>query len=102
MIDHLYKQWNIKNEHIVSDVFTGYESVYDKLDSYNKEQYDKDPEAVIDEVFNIYRSIGLVPIMAASRYYKKCHNIPQIMIGFLLRFFLTKIDASLPIFNLLV
>ena len=63
MIDHLYKQWNIKNEHIVSDVFTGYESVYDKLDSYNKEQYDKDPDAVIDAVFNIYRSIGLVPII---------------------------------------
>ena len=63
MIDHLYKQWNIKNEHVVSDVFTGYESVYDKLDAFSKEQYDKDPDAVIDEVFNIYRSIGLVPII---------------------------------------
>ena len=71
MIDHLYKQWNIKNEHIVSDVFTGYESVYDKLDSYNKEQYDKDPDAVIDAVFNIYRSIGLVPII----YYTEQFNV---------------------------
>ena len=63
MIDHLYKQWNIKQQHIVSDQFTGYESVYNQLDSYTKEQYNKDPQAVINEVFDIYRSIGLVPIV---------------------------------------
>lgn len=63
MIDHLYKIWNIKDQHIVADQFTGYESIYDKLDSYTKEQYDKDPQAVIDEVFELYRSIGLVPIV---------------------------------------
>jgi len=62
LIDHLHTSWEIKDHHIVADQFTGYESVYDKLDSFNKAQYDKDPEAVIDEVFNIYRSIGLVPI----------------------------------------
>ena len=63
MITSLYKTWEIKDHHIVADQFTGYESVYDKLDSFDKEQYDKDSEAVIDEVFNIYRSIGLVPIV---------------------------------------
>lgn len=63
MITDLYKTWDIKDHHIVADQFTGYESVYDKLDSFDKEQYDKDPQAVIDEVFNIYRSIGLVPIV---------------------------------------
>ena len=62
MIDHLHKIWNIKDHHIVADQFTGYESVYDKLDSFDKVQYDKDPEGTIDQVFNIYRSIGLVPI----------------------------------------
>ena len=63
MIDHLYKIWNIKDKHVVADQFTGYESIYDKLDSYTKEQYDKDPKVVIDEVFELYRSIGLVPIV---------------------------------------
>ena len=63
MIDHLYNIWNIKDQHVVADQFTGYESIYDKLDSYTKEQYDKDPQAVIDEVFELYRSIGLVPIV---------------------------------------
>ena len=63
MIDHLYNIWNIKDQHIVADQFTGYESIYDKLDGYKKEQYDKDPQAVIDEVFALYRSIGLVPIV---------------------------------------
>ena len=63
MIDHLHNTWKIRSEHIVADQFTGYESVYEKLDSYTKEQYDKDPQAVIDEVFNLYRRIGLVPIV---------------------------------------
>jgi len=63
LITDLYKTWEIKDHHIVADQFTGYESVYDKLDSFDKEQYDKDPQAVIDEVFNIYRSVGLVPIV---------------------------------------
>jgi SAM-dependent methyltransferase len=63
LIDHLYNIWNIKDQHVVADQFTGYESIYDKLDRYTKEQYDKDPQAVIDEVFELYRSIGLVPIV---------------------------------------
>jgi len=63
LIDHLYKIWNIKDQHVVADQFTGHESIYDKLDSYTKEQYDKDPKVVIDEVFELYRSIGLVPIV---------------------------------------
>jgi len=63
LIDHLHNTWKIRSEHIVADQFTGYESVYEKLDSYTKEQYDKDPQAVIDEVFNLYRRIGLVPIV---------------------------------------
>ena len=63
MIDHLHKTWNILPQHITSDEFTGYESVYDQLDSFNKAQYDADPQDTIDQVFEIYRSIGLVPIV---------------------------------------
>ena len=63
MIDHLHKTWNILPQHITSDEFTGYESVYDQLDAFDKAQYDTDPQGTIDQVFEIYRNIGLVPIV---------------------------------------
>ena len=63
MIDHLHKTWNILPQHITSDEFTGYESVYNQLDAFDKAQYDADPQGTIDQVFEIYRSIGLVPIV---------------------------------------
>ena len=63
MIDHLHKTWNILPQHITSDEFTGYESVYDQLDAFDKAQYDADPEGTIERVYNIYRSINLVPIV---------------------------------------
>ena len=62
-IDKLHKLWNLESKHIVADEFTGYESVYSKLDKFTKDIYDKDPEGTIDKVFDIYRSIGLVPIV---------------------------------------
>ena len=34
MIDKLFKTWNIK--HAEGDEFTGYESVYDQLDVFDK------------------------------------------------------------------
>lgn len=63
MIADLYKIWNVKNEHIFGNVFTGYESIYETLDTFTKEEYEKDPEGVIDRVFAAYRSINLVPIL---------------------------------------
>ena len=63
MINHLHKTWNILAQHITSDEFTGYESVYDQLDAFDKAQYDTDPQGTIDQVFEIYRNIGLVPIV---------------------------------------
>ena len=63
MIDHLHKTWNILPQHITSDEFTGYESVYDQLDTFDKAQYDADPQGTIEKVYNIYRSIDLVPIV---------------------------------------
>ena len=63
MIDHLHKTWNILPQHITSDEFTGYESVYDQLDAFDKAQYDADPQGTIEKVYTIYRSIDLVPIV---------------------------------------
>jgi SAM-dependent methyltransferase len=63
LIDHLYKTWNVLPQHITSDEFTGYESVYDQLDAFDKAQYDADPQGTIEKVYNIYRSIDLVPIV---------------------------------------
>jgi|TARA_B110000238_G_scaffold83664_1_gene92055 SAM-dependent methyltransferase len=63
LIDHLHKTWNVLPQHITSDEFTGYESVYDQLDAFDKAQYDADPQGTIEKVYNIYRSIDLVPIV---------------------------------------
>jgi len=63
LIDHLHKTWNILPQHITSDEFTGYESVYDQLDAFDKAQYDADPQGTIEKVYTIYRSIDLVPIV---------------------------------------
>ena len=63
MINELHDIWNIKTHHQVSDIFTGYESVYEQLDTFTKEVYDKDPAGTINSVFDIYRDIGLVPII---------------------------------------
>jgi len=63
LIDHLHSTWGIKPEHITGGEFTGYEPVFEQLDSFDKVQYDADPAGTIDQVFNIYRSIGLVPIV---------------------------------------
>ena len=63
MIIQLHKTWNILPQHITSDEFTGYESVYDQLDSFNKAQYDADPQGTIEKIYTIYRSIDLVPIV---------------------------------------
>jgi SAM-dependent methyltransferase len=63
MITQLHKTWNILPQHITSDEFTGYESVYDQLDAFDKAQYDADPQGTIEKVYNIYRSIDLVPIV---------------------------------------
>ena len=63
MIDHLHKTWNILPQDITSDEFTGYESVYDQLDAFDKAQYDADPQGTIEKVYKIYRSIDLVPIV---------------------------------------
>ncbi len=62
VIEELHNIWNIKKEQITGDIFTGYENVYNQL-NYTKEDYDNDPENVTDKVFDVYRSVNLVPII---------------------------------------
>ena len=63
MIKELYKIWNIQTHNIHGNEFTGYEPVYDQLEKLDKPAFNKDPEGTIDKVFDIYRSINLVPII---------------------------------------
>ena len=63
MIDELLSTWDIKPEYRFGDVFSGYEDHYEQLHKYTKEVYDTDPEQTIDDVFNIYRNRGIVPIV---------------------------------------
>ena len=83
MLEKIYKFWNIKDEHIFGDEFTGYEDLYPEFDKMTKEAYDKDPEQTIDTVFNLYRSRNLVPIVyyteqgirdAVKDFRKKSYN----------------------------
>jgi len=62
VIEELHSTWNLKTEQITGDIFTGYENVYEQL-NYTKEDYDNDPENVTNNVFNVYRSVNLVPII---------------------------------------
>jgi len=62
-LNDIYSFWGIESKHIHADEFTGYEPVLDKLDSYTKGKFERDPERVVDEVFDIYRSVNLVPII---------------------------------------
>ena len=63
MINDIHHTWNIQAHNIHSDEFTGYEPVYNLLDKFTKEVFEKDPEGTVDKVFEIYRSINLVPII---------------------------------------
>ena len=63
MLEQINSFWGIKSDHQIADEFTGYESLYHEFDSYTKSVYDADPEATIEKVFDLYRSINLVPIV---------------------------------------
>lgn len=63
MISNLYQQWAIQQHHIQGDEFTGYEPIYDQLAGITKDTYDQDPGGTVNRVFDLYRSINLVPIV---------------------------------------
>ena len=62
LLSDIYQYWNVKPTHIVSDEFTGYESLYPEFNKFTKDTYLSNPESTIDAVFDLYRSINLVPI----------------------------------------
>jgi hypothetical protein len=66
-IANLHSTWGTDNYHTHAllqgvDMFTCYEGVAEQLAEYTKQRYEQTPEQVIEEVFNIYRSINIVPI----------------------------------------
>ena len=61
MISKLHKIWNVE-KYAICPVFTGYESVQHQLDQFTKDSYIKDPDNTVQQVFEIYRSINIVPI----------------------------------------
>ena len=63
MLDKIYSFWNIKQDNIHGNEFTGYEPLYSEFDTFTNETYNADPEGTIDAVFNLYRSINIVPIV---------------------------------------
>tara|TARA_B100000809_G_C15131044_1_gene528427 strand:- start:1851 stop:2975 length:1125 start_codon:yes stop_codon:yes gene_type:complete len=62
MIDIINAIWGIDSNTSDLDKFTGYEHLYDKFDTYTKEVYYANPEQTIQEVYDLYRSVNLVPI----------------------------------------
>ena len=63
MLERINAFWGITENNIACDEFTGYEPLYDQFDKFTKETYDADPAGTIDAVFDLYRSINLVPIV---------------------------------------
>jgi len=62
-IKEIHNFWGIGSKNIHGEEFTGYESVYSQLDKFDKPAFNRDPEGTISSVFDIYRSINLVPII---------------------------------------
>ena len=62
-IKEIHNFWGIGSKNIYGDEFTGYESVYHQLDKFDKIAFNRDPEGTICSVFDIYRSVNLVPII---------------------------------------
>ena len=62
-IKEIHNFWGIGSKNIYGEEFTGYESVYHQLDKFDKPAFNRDPEHTVSSVFDIYRSINLVPII---------------------------------------
>ena len=62
MLHRIYNFWNIQSQHVTGDEFTGYEPLYPEFDKFTNQRYETDPEGTIEAVFDLYRSINLVPI----------------------------------------
>ena len=62
MITDLHNTWGVA-QYASQPQFTCYESVQDKLDVFTKEHYLKAPTDTVQQVFDIYRSINITPII---------------------------------------
>ena len=83
MLEKIYQFWGICDYHIHDQEFTGYEPVYTDFDRFTKSDYESDPDGVIQEVFDLYRSVNLVPIVyytqegmvdAIKKFWRKSYN----------------------------
>ena len=68
MINDLHKIWGTEQYHTHAILqgwheFTCYEAVADQLATYTKARYDQTPDQIMQEVFDLYRSINIVPIV---------------------------------------
>ena len=66
-IEQLHKTWGVEQYATLARLqgettFTCYESVAEQLAGYTKQRYQQAPEQTLKEVFDIYRSINVVPI----------------------------------------
>ena len=61
--NHICQEWGVTP---TSSTYTGYETVEQQLKSYSKEVWtqadDTGKDKIVDDVFNIYRSINIIPI----------------------------------------
>lgn len=61
--NYICKEWGVTP---TSDTYTGYETVEKQLKSYSKEVWDQandaDKDKIVDDVFDIYRSVNIIPI----------------------------------------
>jgi hypothetical protein len=61
--NHICQEWGVVP---TSDTYTGYETVEQQLMSYSKERWtqadDAGKDKLVEDVFNIYRSINIIPI----------------------------------------
>ena len=68
MINELHKIWGVEQYAVHAmlsnlDEFTCYEPYYEQLSTYTKERYAQEPDACLREVFDIYRSVNITPIV---------------------------------------
>ena len=68
MINELHKTWGVEQYAVHAmlsnlNEFTCYEPHYEQLATYTKERYSQEPDACLREVFDIYRSVNITPIV---------------------------------------
>jgi len=89
--NHICNEWGVTPTDLI---YTGYEQVYDQLKSYSKERWllesEEGRQKIEDEVFELYRSINIIPITyfnlegcktALLEIGKKSHTVADGKIG---------------------